>query len=108
MDYVEQAVGGLGVDPASGEERESRHDRVRPLRAARGAAAVGVWAGAPGRCRSRLSAVDITNTSFAFAALAVLCRFPFLAVVDTPAGADVRQAIITSGGVGLDVSCRSR
>lgn len=73
------------------------------MRAAGGATAVRVCASAPGRCRSGLAAVDITHSSFAFAALAVVCRFPFLAVVDTPAGADVRQAIITSRGVGLDV-----
>jgi membrane protein len=39
------------------------------------------------------------NSSLAFAALAVLCAFPFLAVVHAAAGQDLRQAIITRMGL---------
>jgi membrane protein len=39
------------------------------------------------------------NSSLAFSALAVLCAFPFLAVVNAAAGGDVRQAIITRMGL---------
>jgi membrane protein len=69
------------------------------MRAAGGAAVARAKASAPGRYWSHLSAVDFMNSSFAFAALAVLCGFPFLAVIHAAAGADVRQAIITRMGL---------
>jgi membrane protein len=57
-------------------------------------------AGAAGTYWSRLTAVDFMNSSFAFAALAVVCAFPFLAVVSAATGAGgVRRAIITRMGL---------
>ena len=49
---------------------------------------------AAGRYWSQLSAADFMNSSFAFAALAVLSAFPFLAVTSTVVGGDLRQAIV--------------
>jgi len=54
---------------------------------------------APGKYWSRLTAVDFMNSSFAFAALAVICAFPFLAVISTITGGDVREALITRMGL---------
>jgi membrane protein len=67
----------------------------------RGAARVArLEAGAAGTYWSRLTAVDFMNSSFAFAALAVVCAFPFLAVVSAATGAGgVRRAIITRMGL---------
>jgi membrane protein len=49
---------------------------------------------AAGRYWSQLSAADFMNSSFAFAALAVLSAFPFLAVTSTVVGGDLRKAIV--------------
>jgi membrane protein len=67
---------------------------------AAGAAALGrAEQGAPGAYWSRLTAVDFMNSSFAFSALAVLCGFPFLAIVHAAVGGDFRQAIIARMGL---------
>jgi membrane protein len=58
-----------------------------------------VEAGAPGRYWSQLSAVDFINSSFAFSALAVLCGFPFLAVLHAAIGEDFRQVIVARMGL---------
>ncbi|HXY84655.1 MAG TPA: YhjD/YihY/BrkB family envelope integrity protein [Gaiellaceae bacterium] len=58
-----------------------------------------VEASAAGKYWSHLSAVDFMNSSFAFAALAVLCAFPFLAIVLGATGGDVRQAIVARMGL---------
>jgi membrane protein len=56
--------------------------------------------GAAGRYWSHLTAVDFMNSSLAFAALAVVCAFPFLAVVSAAAGSGgVRRAIVTRMGL---------
>jgi membrane protein len=86
-------------EPATAEERVSGRSRVRSARAACAVAVARVRAGAPGRYWSQLSAVDFMNSSLAFSALAVLCGFPFLAVVHALAGQDVRQTIITRMGL---------
>jgi hypothetical protein len=44
------------------------------------------------------------NSSFAFAALAVLSAFPFLAVTSTVIGGDIRQAIVAR--MGLNIQAR--
>jgi membrane protein len=44
------------------------------------------------------------NSSFAFAALAVLCAFPFLAVATAVTGGDVRDAIVTRMGLSAQAS----
>jgi membrane protein len=56
---------------------------------------------APGRFWNHLSAADFMNSSFAFAALAVLSAFPFLAVTSAAVGGDIRRAIVAR--MGLDV-----
>jgi uncharacterized BrkB/YihY/UPF0761 family membrane protein len=54
---------------------------------------------AAGRYWSQLSAADFMNSSFAFAALAVLSAFPFLAVTSTVIGGDLRTAIVARMGL---------
>jgi membrane protein len=54
---------------------------------------------APGRFWSQLSAADFMNSSFAFAALAVLSAFPFLAVSSAAVGGDIRKGIVTRMGL---------
>jgi membrane protein len=54
---------------------------------------------APGRFWSRLSTADFINSSFAFAALAVLSAFPFLAVSSSVIGGDIRRAIVARMGL---------
>jgi membrane protein len=49
---------------------------------------------AAGRFWSQLSTADFMNSSFAFAALAVLSAFPFLAVSSAAIGSDVRRVIV--------------
>jgi len=59
---------------------------------------------AAGRYWSHLSAADFMNSSFAFAALAVLSAFPFLAVTSTVIGGDIRKAIVAR--MGLDAQAK--
>jgi len=54
---------------------------------------------AAGRYWAHLSTADFMNSSFAFAALAVLSAFPFLAVSSTIIGGDIRQAIVARMGL---------
>lgn len=54
---------------------------------------------AAGRYWEHLSTADFMNSSFAFAALAVLSAFPFLAVTSTVIGGDIRQAIVARMGL---------
>jgi uncharacterized BrkB/YihY/UPF0761 family membrane protein len=54
---------------------------------------------AAGRYWSHLSTADFMNSSFAFAALAVLSAFPFLAVSATVIGGDIRTAIVARMGL---------
>jgi membrane protein len=49
---------------------------------------------AAGRYWAHLSTADFMNSSFAFAALAVLSAFPFLAVSSSVIGGDIRKAIV--------------
>jgi hypothetical protein len=72
----------------------------------RGAGAVArIETGAAGKYWSHLTAVDFINSSFAFAALALVSAFPFLAVVSAATGAGgVRQAIITRMGLNAHAS----
>jgi len=61
----------------------------------------GFEASAAGRFWGQLSAADFMNSSFAFAALAVLSAFPFLAVSSAAVGGDIRSAIVAR--MGLDI-----
>src|SRR5262245_54131828 len=54
---------------------------------------------AAGRYWSHLSTADFMNSSFAFAALAVLSAFPFLAVSSSVIGGDIRAAIVARMGL---------
>src|SRR4029077_12222449 len=54
---------------------------------------------AAGRFWSHLSTADFMNSSFAFAALAVLTAFPFLAVSSAALGGDIRQVIVARMGL---------
>jgi membrane protein len=54
---------------------------------------------AAGRFWNQLSTADFMNSSFAFAALAVLSAFPFLAVTSSVIGGDVRKAIVARMGL---------
>jgi membrane protein len=54
---------------------------------------------AAGRYWSHLSTADFMNSSFAFAALAVLSAFPFLAVSSAAMGGDIRKAIVARMGL---------
>ena len=54
---------------------------------------------AAGRYSSQLSTADFMNSSFAFAALAVLSAFPFLAVSSSVLGGDIRKAIVARMGL---------
>jgi uncharacterized BrkB/YihY/UPF0761 family membrane protein len=54
---------------------------------------------AAGRYWAHLSTADFMNSSFAFAALAVLSAFPFLAVTSSVVGGDVRKAIVARMGL---------
>jgi membrane protein len=49
---------------------------------------------------SRLNAVDFMNSSLQFAALAVLCLFPFLIIFSARGGGDARHALVAR--LGLD------
>jgi membrane protein len=64
-----------------------------------------IRAGAAGRYWSHLTAADFMNSSLAFAALAVVCAFPFLAVVSAAVGTGgVRRVIITRMGLDAKAS----
>jgi membrane protein len=54
---------------------------------------------ATGRYWAHLSTADFMNSSFAFAALAVLSAFPFLAVSSSVLGGDIRKAIVARMGL---------
>ena len=97
MADVGPAQGGRASEPA--EKQAFGPSKVRRMRAATAAAATRLQGGAPGKYWSSLSAADFINSSFAFAALAVLCGFPFLAVAGAAAGGDVRRAIVTRMGL---------
>jgi membrane protein len=47
----------------------------------------------------RLNAVDFMNSSLQFAALGVLCLFPFLVIVSAGTGHDLRKTVITRMGL---------
>jgi membrane protein len=54
---------------------------------------------AAGRYWAHLSTADFMNSSFAFAALAVLSAFPFLAVTSSVIGGDIRRTIVARMGL---------
>jgi membrane protein len=59
---------------------------------------------APGRFWSHLSTADFMNSSFAFAALAVLSVFPLFAVSSAVLGGDIREAIVARMGLNAEAT----
>jgi membrane protein len=59
---------------------------------------------APGRFWARLSTADFMNSSFAFAALAVLSAFPLFAVSSAVVGGDIREAIVARMGFNAEAT----
>ena len=59
---------------------------------------------AAGRYWSHLSTADFMNSSFAFAALAVLSAFPFLAVTSSVVGGDIRKAVVARMGLNAEAT----
>jgi membrane protein len=82
------------------EGREFLHQEVSELLDVERRAAERVKASTPGKIWSRLNAVDFMNSSMQFAALAILCLFPFLVIVAAETGGDARPALIRR--LGLD------
>jgi membrane protein len=91
-------AGGFQPETATTQQVPAR-SKVRAFRDAGTAARARIETSTPGTYWSQLNAADFMNSSLAFAALAVLCGFPFLAVIHAAAGEDVRQAIITRMGL---------
>src|SRR5215475_2185687 len=101
------------LDPAASDPEVEREEaRVSSPEIGGNAQATGWWAvrkletrmaafekSAAGRYWAHLSTADFMNSSFAFAALAVLSAFPFLAVTSTVIGGDIRQAIVARMGL---------
>jgi membrane protein len=75
-----------------GEERRLRDKGAQAVDRMRGSTAGSVW--------TRLNAVDFMNSSLQFAALAVLCLFPFLIIVSAESGGDARHELVAR--LGLD------
>src|SRR3954449_7992221 len=86
----EHQQGLILPQPESGEVRLVGRSRMRSLRERRER----FGKGAAGRYWAHLSTADFMNSSFAFAALAVLSAFPFLAVSSSVIGGDIRKAIV--------------
>jgi membrane protein len=83
------------LDPSDSDREAPRESRLRALedRLER------FEKSAAGRYWAHLSTADFMNSSFAFAALAVLSAFPFLAVSSSVVGGDIRQAIVARMGL---------
>jgi membrane protein len=82
------------------EGRELLHEEERKLLDEEHRLSGRVKTSAPGILWSRLNAIDFMTSSMQFAALAVLCLFPFLIVVAAETGSDVRPDLIRR--LGLD------
>jgi membrane protein len=76
-----------------------QQSRVRALRDKGSATVVRVRGSVAARYWSQLTAVDFMNSSMYFAALCVLCLFPFFAVTTDLAGRNVATGIITRMGL---------
>jgi membrane protein len=85
--------------------RERLDEEVRLLLEEERRVAERVKASTPGKIWARLNAIDFMNSSMQFAALAILCLFPFLVIVAAETGGDVRPALIRR--LGLDRAAAS-
>jgi membrane protein len=98
-------TGTAGAQDTTANEHDSRRSGLPAVRDRGAEAMARVQAGAVGEYWSHLKGVDFVNSSFAFAAIAVVSAFPFLAVVSAATGAEgVRQAIITRMGLNAHAS----
>ena len=95
---------GVSLTPnssrTSAAKRQALHDQERRL-LDQGSHAFG-WMrdSTAGTFWSRLNGVDFMNSSLQFAALTVLCLFPFLIIVSAESGGDARHALVAR--LGLD------
>jgi len=97
-----QAGVSLTQNPAraGARRRQALRDRERRLLEQGSHPFDWVRATAAGTFWSKLNAIDFMNSSLQFAALAVLCLFPFLITVSAESGGDARHALIAR--LGLD------
>jgi membrane protein len=93
---VEASSNEAGEDPAGHQGLSAGRRRV--LEGGSHVAAR-VKSSAAGSVWNRLNAVDFMNSSLQFAALGVLCLFPFLIVVSAGTGHDLRRTVITRMGL---------
>ena len=97
-----QAGVSLTQNPAraGARRRQALRDRERRLLEQGSHPFDWVRATAAGTFWSKLNAIDFMNSSLQFAALAVLCLFPFLITVSAESGGDARHALVAR--LGLD------
>jgi membrane protein len=81
-------------------KRQALHDQERRLLDQGSHAFDWMRGSTAGTFWSRLNGVDFMNSSLQFAALTVLCLFPFLIIVSAESGGDARHALVAR--LGLD------
>jgi membrane protein len=106
MDRGQEVPDSGRVDPGSdgapieeAQRRRARSAAQRRLLQGGSHVAERVRSSAAGSVWYRLNAVDFMNSSLQFAALGVLCLFPFLIVVSAGTGHDLRKTVITRMGL---------
>jgi membrane protein len=82
----------------------SRRPRARTWRDKGAATAARVKTGTVGTFWSRLNAVEFMNSALMFAALFLVCFFPFLAVVDAATGRNTQKTITDRLGLNAQAS----
>jgi membrane protein len=100
------------LDPSGSKSEGAGEDVALPVEAATEGSRLDVLRerltrfekSAAGRYWSQLSTADFMNSSFAFAALAVLSAFPFLAVTSSVVGGDIRKAIVARLGLNVQAT----
>jgi membrane protein len=85
---------------AGAAKRQALHDQERRLLDQGSHAFDWMRASTAGTFWSGLNTVDFMNSSLQFAALTVLCLFPFLIIVSAESGGDARHALVAR--LGLD------
>jgi membrane protein len=92
MRATEHQLVEAGLEHVRGDAQRLRELTEHGVERLRASTTARVW--------SRLNAIDFMNSSIQFAALALLCLFPFLILVAAEAGGDLRPALIRR--LGLD------
>jgi membrane protein len=90
---------GSDEDGAGANRRQALVARERRLVEGGSHVAERVRSSTAGSVWYRLNAVDFVNSSMQFAALGILCLFPFLVVVSAGTGHDLRRTVITRMGL---------